>query len=160
FLDNLYEPYHLVVELDGLAFHPPEERDTDKYRDNETVIATDAVTLRYGFRQVANRPCDQAAQFARALIKNGCAAATLKACPKPNCPVRPRRLEGDAYHHWLELKGDGEGRADAGDDAAGQGQQVGGGGVARVDQGQRVLGGNVRRAGRPVALGEARSLDE
>ncbi len=77
FLDNLYKPYNLSVELDGLAFHPPEERDTDKYRDNETVIVTNAQTLRYGFRQVANKPCAQAAQFARALIKNGWAGATL-----------------------------------------------------------------------------------
>jgi hypothetical protein len=96
FLDNLYQPYNLCVELDGVAFHPPEERDTDNYRDNETVIAADAVTLRYGFRQVANRPCDQAAQFARALIKNGWTAVTLKACRKPGCPVgtviaRPNR---------------------------------------------------------------------
>lgn len=87
FLDNLYKPYNLCVELDGVAFHPLEERDTDNYRDNETVIAADAQTLRYGFRQVANRPCDQAAQFARALIKNGWPAMTLKACRKPGCPV-------------------------------------------------------------------------
>jgi hypothetical protein len=87
FLDNLYQPYNLSVELDGLAFHPPEERDKDKHRDNETVIATGAQTLRYGFRQVANHPCDQAAQFARALVKNGWPAATLKRCEKPRCPV-------------------------------------------------------------------------
>lgn len=87
FLDNLYQRYNLCVELDGLAFHPPQERDRDGYGDNETVIATDAHTLRYGFRQVANHPCDQAAQFARALSKNGWAAATLKQCEKPGCPV-------------------------------------------------------------------------
>jgi hypothetical protein len=86
FLDNLYEPYKVSVELDGLAFHPPEQRHGDYYRDNETAIATDAQVLRYGFQQVANRPCAQAAQFARALIKHGWDAATLKPC-KPGCPV-------------------------------------------------------------------------
>jgi hypothetical protein len=92
FLDVFYQPYNLCVELDGLAFHPPEERDRDRYRDNETVIAANAQTLRYGFRQVANEPCVQAAQFARALIKNGWTGATLKACRKPNCPVKPRMI--------------------------------------------------------------------
>jgi hypothetical protein len=87
FLDNLYEPYDLSVELDGAAFHAPEERDADHYRDNETTIALDARVLRYGFRQVANRPCVPAAQFARALIKHGWPAKTLKSCPKPNCAV-------------------------------------------------------------------------
>ncbi|HEY6785966.1 MAG TPA: type IV toxin-antitoxin system AbiEi family antitoxin domain-containing protein [Trebonia sp.] len=90
FLDNLYEPYRISVELDGLAFHPPEQRHGDYYRDNETAIATDAQVLRYGFQQVANRPCTQAAQLARALIKHGWDAKTLKPC-KQECPVLPLR---------------------------------------------------------------------
>ncbi|HEX3963868.1 MAG TPA: type IV toxin-antitoxin system AbiEi family antitoxin domain-containing protein [Trebonia sp.] len=91
YLDNLYEPWGLSVELDGRAFHPPEDRDNDRYRDNETSITTDAAVLRYGFKQVANRPCEQAAQFARALVKHGWAAATLKPCEQ-GCPVgRPKR---------------------------------------------------------------------
>jgi hypothetical protein len=87
FLDNHYAPYNLAVELDGVAFHPAEDRDRDRYRDNETIIAVSAKTLRYGFRQVANHPCDQAAQFARALVKQGWDASTLKACRNPRCPV-------------------------------------------------------------------------
>jgi hypothetical protein len=87
FLDNHYAPYDLAVELDGLAFHPAEDRDRDRYRDNETIIAVNAKTLRYGFRQVANHPCDQAAQFARALVKHGWDARALKHCQKPRCPV-------------------------------------------------------------------------
>jgi hypothetical protein len=88
FLDNLYEPYRISVELDGLAFHPPEQRHGDYYRDNETAIATDAQVLRYGFQQVANRPCAQAAQLARALIRRGWDPKTLKPC-KQGCPVVP-----------------------------------------------------------------------
>ncbi len=87
FLDNYYAAYNLAVELDGLAFHPAENRDRDRDRDNETIIAVNAQTLRYGFRQVANHPCEQAAQFARALIKNGWDARTLKSCQKPRCAV-------------------------------------------------------------------------
>jgi hypothetical protein len=97
FLDNLYEPYSLSVELDGAAFHAPEEREADYYRDNETTIALSARVLRYGFRQVANRPCVPAAQFARALIKHRWPARTLKPCPKPNCAVTAviRTVRGD-----------------------------------------------------------------
>jgi hypothetical protein len=90
FLDNYYESYDLAVELDGLAFHPAEDRDRDRYRDNETIIAANAKTLRYGFRQVANHPCDQAAQFARALEKHGWDARTLKSCQNPHCTVGVR----------------------------------------------------------------------
>ena len=87
FLDNHYAPYDVAVELDGLAFHPAEDRDRERYRDNETLIAANASTLRYGFRQVANHPCDQAAQLARALVKHGWDARTLKPCQKPRCAV-------------------------------------------------------------------------
>jgi hypothetical protein len=86
FLDNYYEPYGLCAELDGVAFHPAEARAGDRRRDNETIIAASADTLRYGFAEVANRPCEQAEQFARALIKHGWTADTLKPCA-PACPV-------------------------------------------------------------------------
>lgn len=85
-LDNYYEPFNLCVELDGAAFHRAEDLDRDRRRDNETLIAADAKTLRYGFKEVANHPCDQAEQFARALIKQGWAAGPLKPC-KPGCRV-------------------------------------------------------------------------
>ncbi|HUN37834.1 MAG TPA: type IV toxin-antitoxin system AbiEi family antitoxin domain-containing protein [Trebonia sp.] len=87
YLDNFYVPYNLAVELDGLAFHPPEDLDRDRRRDNETKIAAGVDTLRYGFKEVANRPCEQAEQFARALIARDWSADTLKPCG-PDCPVR------------------------------------------------------------------------
>jgi hypothetical protein len=87
FLDYYYEPYNLAVELDGIPFQPADDRDQDRYRDNEAIIAVGANTLRYTFRQVANHPCDQAAQFAWALTRHGWDARTLKACQKPRCPV-------------------------------------------------------------------------
>ncbi|HEX3964432.1 MAG TPA: type IV toxin-antitoxin system AbiEi family antitoxin domain-containing protein [Trebonia sp.] len=86
YLDNYYEPYGLCVELDGAAFHPDEDRARDRRRDNETTIAASAETLRYGFKEVANRPCDQAEQFARALMKHKWTADTLSPCSR-SCPV-------------------------------------------------------------------------
>jgi hypothetical protein len=94
-LDNYYEPFHLCVELDGAAFHRSEDLDAGRRRDNEILIAADAKTLRYGFKEVANHPCDQAEQFARALIKQGWAASTLKPC-QPGCRVAP--LAGKPPH--------------------------------------------------------------
>jgi hypothetical protein len=85
-LDNYYGPYRLCVELDGAAFHRAGDLDRDRRRDNEALIAADAKTLRYGFKEVANHPCDQAGQFARALIGQGWTASTLKPCG-PGCPV-------------------------------------------------------------------------
>jgi hypothetical protein len=85
-LDNYYEPFSLCVELDGAASHHGGDLDRDRRRDNETLIAADAKTLRYGFKEVANHPCDQAEQFARALIRQGWPAGTLKPCA-PGCPV-------------------------------------------------------------------------
>ncbi|MCW2930115.1 MAG: hypothetical protein JWM19_1077 [Actinomycetia bacterium] len=52
-LDNLYEPYRISVELDGLAFHPPEQRHGDYYRDNETAIER-------GWDPKTLKPCRQA----------------------------------------------------------------------------------------------------
>lgn len=86
YLDNYYEPYGLCVELDGAAFHRDEDRARDRRRDNETTIAASAETLRYGFKEVANRPCDQAEQFARALMKHKWTADTLRPCSR-SCPV-------------------------------------------------------------------------
>ena len=85
-LDNFYEPYRLCVALDSAGFHRAEDLDRDRRRDNETLIAADAKTLRYGFKEVANHPCDQAEQLARALIRQGWTAGPLTPC-KPGCPV-------------------------------------------------------------------------
>ena len=103
---HLYEPHKVAVKLDGRAFpaprpiHPPEELARDRRRSNETRIAADTDTLRYGFREVANHPCDQAEQLARALIKHGWDARKLKPCKRPDCLVaglvKKLRAEGGA----------------------------------------------------------------
>ena len=53
--DVHYVEYTTVVELDGDAAHPTENRELDRARDND-VAETAQVTLRYGWRAVAGTP--------------------------------------------------------------------------------------------------------
>jgi hypothetical protein len=77
YLDNLYRPQLVCVELDGRAAHPVGERWRDFRRDNAG--ATDGVmTLRYGWSDVSGQPCQVAAQIAAVLTQRG-------------WPDRPRR---------------------------------------------------------------------
>ena len=69
--DVRYLRWRLVVELDGRAAHPPDERERDDLRDNELVEAEGASTLRYGWRSVAAVPCRTAGQVARVLRSAG-----------------------------------------------------------------------------------------
>lgn len=68
--DVTYREYGLVVELDGVAAHPAEERWRDVYRDNAN-HAVGLVTLRYGWAAVTERPCFVAGQVAEALAARG-----------------------------------------------------------------------------------------
>ena len=86
YLDNLYEDYGVCVELDGKIAHPDEHRSRDRRRDNENVARYDTETLRYSYEDVANHPCEQAAQLAITLTRRGWPATTLKPC-HPGCPV-------------------------------------------------------------------------
>jgi very-short-patch-repair endonuclease len=70
YLDNLVERYRTCIELDGKAAHPVAERWRDIARDN--VSAVDGmITLRYGWSDVAQHPCQTAAQIAAALHRRG-----------------------------------------------------------------------------------------
>ncbi len=64
--DVRYEPWGLVVELDGRVAHPGELRWRDSRRDNASVASGDRV-LRYGWADVTGRPCTVAAEMAAAL---------------------------------------------------------------------------------------------
>jgi hypothetical protein len=68
--DVRYRRWRLIVELDGRAAHPAEERELDDLRDNE-VAEREERTLRYGWRSVAATPCATAAQVARLLHRSG-----------------------------------------------------------------------------------------
>jgi hypothetical protein len=79
--DVRYRRWRLVVELDGRAAHPAEERELDDLRDNQVAERAER-TLRYGWRSVAATPCATAAQVARLLTQNG-----WKGTPVPCSPT-------------------------------------------------------------------------
>jgi len=70
YLDNFYEEAQLAVELDGIAFHPPEQRWADSHRDNDHA-GWGIVTLRYSWADIVNRPCEVAAQVGELLRRRG-----------------------------------------------------------------------------------------
>lgn len=64
YLDNLYAVFCLIVELDGLEWHPAAERWLDIRRDN-VHASSGFVTLRYNWADVTVRPCEVASEVAR-----------------------------------------------------------------------------------------------
>jgi len=68
--DNDYEPYGLVVELDGRLGHEGPGAFRDRTRDNDTTIGGKA-TLRFGWADVDSRPCDVAQDVAGVLWSRG-----------------------------------------------------------------------------------------
>jgi hypothetical protein len=82
--DRCYPGYGgLVVELDGLRFHPAEERGRDTERDNQAAVT--GATLRYGWSAVTRQPCATARQLAQALRYRGW-TGSLTPC-SPRCPA-------------------------------------------------------------------------
>jgi Transcriptional regulator, AbiEi antitoxin len=81
--DRLYETYLVTVELDGRATHTLDKRWDDIRRDNAT-SADGILTMRYGWPDVTEHPCQVAAEVARALANRGYRGA--RPC-SPECPV-------------------------------------------------------------------------
>lgn len=81
--DVLYDQYAVAVELDGRAAHPGDQRWPDIQRDN-AAAADGILTLRYGWFDVTERPCQVAAQVAQVLQLRGFTFA--RGCC-PACPV-------------------------------------------------------------------------
>jgi hypothetical protein len=81
-LDNLYDDAGLVVELDGRAYHPPEQRWADNRRDG--LLATNGIlTVRYSWADLIERPCEVAAEIAALLTVRG-TPVTPRSCG-PRC---------------------------------------------------------------------------
>jgi very-short-patch-repair endonuclease len=81
-----YAEYGVSVELDGRAAHPADLAFRDHRRDNAAVIMGSRV-LRYGFADVAHRPCAVASEVAAVL-----SAAGWRGRPRscgPACPLNP-----------------------------------------------------------------------
>lgn len=68
--DVRYRRWRVVVELDGRAAHPGEERELDDVRDNDVMLRGER-TLRYGWRSVTGSPCLVAVQVAALLAQGG-----------------------------------------------------------------------------------------
>jgi hypothetical protein len=84
FRDMHYRAYRLAIELDGKASHPDEQRWRDRRRDNTAAVQR-IVTLRYGWADVTERPCQTARQIADALTNAGW-RGTLRRCG-PDCRI-------------------------------------------------------------------------
>ncbi|MFL6065796.1 MAG: hypothetical protein ACJ72G_14110 [Friedmanniella sp.] len=65
-----YDDYLLLVELDGRLGHEGAGRFRDFRRDNEFALRS-LVTLRYGWHDVVDRPCEVATQVADVLRSRG-----------------------------------------------------------------------------------------
>lgn len=83
--DNLYEPYGVCVELDGLEYHW-DKVVQDRHRDNVNLAEDDVRTFRFGWIDVTARSCDSAAMVANAL-RRGRWAGRPHPCRKPGCTV-------------------------------------------------------------------------
>ena len=88
YLDNLYEPFGLCVELDGNAAHPAEGRWRDTHRDNANLVQG-ARTLRYGWPDVTEYRCRTAAEVAEVLRRQGW-TGTLRRCGPACTALRAR----------------------------------------------------------------------
>jgi hypothetical protein len=88
--DRVYEPYGVVIEVDGRLAHQAEDKWRDKTRDN-AAAADGMQSLRYGWAQVRWAPCATAAEVARVLRRRGWRGRP-RPC-SPGCPVQ-RDLPG------------------------------------------------------------------
>ena len=81
-----YDEFSTVVELDGNAAHPIEDRELDRARDN-AIAESARVTLRYGWKSVVGDPCGIAAQVGRVLASRGW-QGRVRRCG-PGCSALP-----------------------------------------------------------------------
>jgi hypothetical protein len=89
--DVRYRAYGVVVELDGRMAHPAEARWRDMRRDNAAAVDGRTV-LRYGWTDVACRPCEVAAQVAGVLRAAGW-RGVLRRC-RAGCPASAESFGG------------------------------------------------------------------
>ncbi len=85
--DVRYSPYRLVVELDGQAAHPQDQRERDDLRDNALVVGDGTQTLRYGWRSVTTRACETAGQVSQVLIGSGWDGRPRRCGPGCRLPI-------------------------------------------------------------------------
>ena len=79
YLDNLYEPFGVCVELDGTAAHPADEQWRDKRRDNANTVSG-LVTLRFGVLDLGDRARCETAKAVATLLRSRGWAGSPRAC--------------------------------------------------------------------------------
>ena len=77
--DVRYDPYGVVVELDGQTAHPAGAEFRDRERDNGAARSLE-LALRYGWREVSGDPCGCAAELAGLLRRRGQPRSCGRAC--------------------------------------------------------------------------------
>jgi very-short-patch-repair endonuclease len=80
YLDNLYESFGVVAELDGSAAHLVEDRWRDIHRDN-FFARLGIVTLRFSWTDVTRRPCAVALSLRDVLRRRGWTGETRRCTP-------------------------------------------------------------------------------
>lgn len=83
--DSRCADFGVRTELDGALAHPGGRTDKDTWRDNDALIDTGEITLRYRWVHVAGQPCRTAAQVTRALSRGGW-TGTPRTCG-PSCDL-------------------------------------------------------------------------
>jgi hypothetical protein len=90
--DVAYEPYGVIVELDGSTGHADTDgRWRDMHRDNTSALGT-RVTLRFGY-QVAGEPCPAALLIGSVLQSRGWPGAPTPC--SPTCPASGTPATGE-----------------------------------------------------------------
>ena len=84
YIDNLYVEYDACVEVDGSAAHPADQRWSDIRRDNINT-ASGSATLRFGWTDITQHPCQVAMLVADTLRRRGW-QGTPHPC-SPTCPA-------------------------------------------------------------------------
>lgn len=84
--DNWYAEYGICVELDGAAYHPPEQIRRDRDRDNVNLWVDDARTYRFTLVDATEKACESAAMVAASLRRHGWQGRPHP-CRRPGCKV-------------------------------------------------------------------------
>jgi very-short-patch-repair endonuclease len=101
--DVCYEAYATLVELDGQAAHPADQRWRDLRRDNVGVAEGKSV-LRYGMGDVTERPCEVAGQVAVVLLRSGWLGIPIR-CGQ-DCLINEAFCPGDNPDEAPQQRGD------------------------------------------------------
>ena len=87
-VDVYYQEFGVLVELDGRAGHVGSGRFRDMSRDNAALV-DGLLTLRFGYGDVADRPCLLARQLAKVLTMRGWGGLLI---PCPRCRRLPHTI--------------------------------------------------------------------